>query len=80
MAINTIESPMPGIFYTRASPSDPPLKQPGDTVAVGDSIGLIEVMKSFMPIHATAAGRLVRFLVEDQASVDVGDPICEVEG
>ena len=43
-----ILSPLPGTFYRRAAPDKPPFKADGDVVAVGDVIGLIEVMKSFI--------------------------------
>lgn len=79
MAIRTIEAFIPGIFYMKPSPDDPPFKQPGDMVAAGDTIGLIEVMKSFMPVEAEEAGRLVRFLVASEDAVDAGQPICEIE-
>jgi biotin carboxyl carrier protein len=79
MAIHTIEATMPGIFYKKASPSDPPYKQLGDAVAIGDAVGLIEIMKTFMPVEATTAGRFVRFLVESGDEVDAGQALCEVE-
>ena len=41
-----ILSPLPGTFYRRPSPDKPVFKEVGDVVAVGDVIGLIEVMKS----------------------------------
>jgi hypothetical protein len=47
-----ILSPLPGTFYRRPAPDKPPYKDEGDTVAVGDVIGLIEVMKSFHEVKA----------------------------
>ena len=60
MAIKTIEAPIPGTFYRRPSPDQPPFKGEGDTVAVGDTIGLIEVMKTFNPVNARRAARSSR--------------------
>ena len=54
-------SPLPGTFYRRPAPDKPPFKSEGDTVAVGEVIGLIEVMKSFIEVHADAAGKIVAF-------------------
>ena len=71
MATHSILSPLPGMFYRRPSPDQPPFKNDGDAVAVGDVIGLIEVMKSFHEVQAgRAPARSSRFLVEDE---DAGD-------
>ena len=49
-------------------------------VAAGDTIGLVEVMKSFNEVKAEAGGKLVRFLVENEDAVMAGQPIAELEG
>ena len=51
-----IQSPLPGAFYRKPAPEDLPFKSPGDAVAVGDTIGLIELMKTFIEIKAEIAG------------------------
>ena len=79
MAIVTLPAPIPGTFYRRPSPNDPPFKSEGDRVAVGDAIGLIEVMKTFTQVSAEQAGRLRRFLVENEDAVQAGQPLCEIE-
>ena len=53
-----IRSPLPGTFYRKPSPDAAPYKADGDSVAVGDVIGLIEVMKTFREVHADAAGKI----------------------
>ncbi len=50
MARNTVLAPIPGTFYRKPAPGEPAFKSEGDTVAAGDTIGLIEVMKTFTPI------------------------------
>ena len=50
-------SPLPGTFYRRPAPDKPAYKNDGDTVAKGDVIGLIEVMKSFTEVKAEAPAR-----------------------
>lgn len=75
-----IRSPLPGIFYRRPAPELPPFKDVGDTVAVDDVIGLVEVMKSFIEIKADAAGRVVRFAIENEDAVMAGDVLVELEG
>lgn len=79
MAVEVVEAFMPGIFYRKGSPDDPPYKEEGDMVVIGDTLGLIEIMKSFSPVEAGVAGRLVRFLVESGDTIDAGQAICEIE-
>ena len=73
-----ILSPLPGTFYARPSPDQPPFKAVGDMVAVGDVIGLIEVMKSFNEVVADQAGVLVAFVVEDEEPVMAGQPLVDL--
>jgi acetyl-CoA carboxylase biotin carboxyl carrier protein len=79
MAKKQILSPLPGTFYRRPSPDRPPYKNDGDTVAVGDVVGLVEVMKSFNEVKADVAGRIVRFVTENEEAVMAGQPLAEVE-
>lgn len=73
-----IVSPLPGTFYRRPAPDQPPFKAEGDAVAVGDVIGLIEVMKSFHEVKATEAGTVGAFLVDNEDAVMAGQPILEL--
>lgn len=75
---NQILAPLPGIFYRRPSPDEPPFVEEGDSISAGDTIGLVEVMKSFFPVDATVGGKLAKFLVADGDAVDADDPIAEV--
>ena len=50
-----IYSPLPGTFYRSSAPDKPPFKADGDAVAVGDVIGLVEVMKSFHEVQSEVA-------------------------
>jgi biotin carboxyl carrier protein len=78
MANRTIPAPLPGTFYRRPAPDQPAFKTEGDSVARGDTVGLIEVMKTFTPVVAEEAGRLVRFLVENEDPVMAGQPLYEL--
>ena len=80
MSKASIVSPLPGTFYRRPSPDEPPYKNVNDTVAEGDVIGLIEVMKSFHEVKATAAGQISAFLVENEDAVTAGQALVELEG
>jgi biotin carboxyl carrier protein len=79
MAEHHVLSPLPGIFYRRPAPDKPVYKDTGDRVTDGDVIGLIEVMKQFTEISADASGKVVRFLVENEAPVEAGDPVLLIE-
>ncbi len=48
-------------------------------MAVGDVLGLVEVMKQFSEVTADAAGRLVRFAVENAEPVDPGQVLAVIE-
>lgn len=71
-------SPLPGTFYRKPSPDAPAYKNVGDAVAVGDIIGLIEVMKSFNEVKADQAGTLTAFLADDEEPVMAGQPLAEL--
>ena len=79
MALHEILSPLPGTFYRRPAPDAPMFKNDGDTVAVGDVIGLVEVMKQFNEVQADAAGRIVRFAAENESAVEPGQPLAVIE-
>ena len=80
MANRQILSPLPGTFYRRPEPDQPPYKEEGDPIAVGDVIGLVEVMKSFHEIKADSAGTVTKFLIDNEEAVMAGQPLIEIEG
>jgi biotin carboxyl carrier protein len=79
MAKKEIVSHLPGTFYRKPAPDQPPYKSEGDSVAVGDVVGLIEVMKSFHEVQSEVAGKVVRFLVDNEAPVQAGQLLAELE-
>lgn len=79
MGIHTIKTPIPGIFYRRSSPDAPPFATEGATVKVGDTVGLVEIMKSFHPVVSDIEGLVKCFLVDDNAEVVPGQDLVEVE-
>ncbi len=79
MSKASIASPLPGTFYRKPSPEEPPYRDAGDTVAKGDVIGLIEVMKSFHEVKATAGGKISAFLVENEEAVMAGQALVELD-
>ena len=78
MADQTIVSPLPGTFYRRPAPEQPPYKSEGDGVSVGDTIGLVEVMKSFHEVRSDKSGTIAKFLVDNEDAIIAGQPLVEV--
>ena len=76
---HVIKSPLPGTFYRRSSPEADPYVTEGDVLDAGDVVGLIEIMKTFHEVQSDAAGRVARFLVENEDLVDVGQGIIALE-
>lgn len=74
-----IIAPIPGIFYRRPAPDKAPFVEVGDTVEVGQTIGVIEIMKQFTEIRAEVAGVLASFTVDDSGMVGPGDVIATID-
>jgi acetyl-CoA carboxylase biotin carboxyl carrier protein len=70
---------MPGTFYRRPDPESDPYVKEGDIISAGDTVGLIEVMKSFHEVKAEDNGTVSKFLVEDEEAVDAGQDVLELE-
>lgn len=64
-----------GIVHLKSSPEAPPFVQPGQAVAAGDTVCLIEVMKTFHAVTAMEAGRVERVCVADGQHVGFGDAL-----
>ncbi|MEW6637943.1 MAG: acetyl-CoA carboxylase [Actinomycetota bacterium] len=75
----TVKAQLPGTFYRRPDPESDFYVNEGDTVSAGDTVGLIEVMKSFHEVKAQEGGTVSRFLVENEEAVDVGQDVLELE-
>jgi acetyl-CoA carboxylase biotin carboxyl carrier protein len=74
-----IEAPIMGVFYRTAAPSEPPLIEVGDTIEVGQVIGIIEAMKVFSEIPADRAGRVIEIPAKNGGLVQPGDPLVVLE-
>ena len=78
MSKREVLSPLPGTFYRRPAPDAPPFKEDGAAVAVGDVLGLVEVMKNFQEVAAEHAGGSIRFVVEDGEAIDAEQVLAEI--
>ena len=79
MARQEVLTPVPGTFYRRPDPDAEPFKKEGDAVESGETIGLVEIMKNFQEVRAEANGKLLEYLVENEDTVDAGQPVAVVE-
>ncbi|MCU0837781.1 MAG: acetyl-CoA carboxylase biotin carboxyl carrier protein [Rhodospirillales bacterium] len=74
-----LTAPMVGVVYTSAEPGSPAYVSLGDTVAVGDTVLLIEAMKVFNPIKAHRAGRISRVFISNGVPVEYGEPLLLID-
>ncbi len=72
-------SPMVGTVYLATSPDDPPFVQVGDQVHEGQTLMLVEAMKTFNEIKAGRSGALTRLLVENGRPVEYGEVLAIIE-
>jgi acetyl-CoA carboxylase biotin carboxyl carrier protein len=79
LADKTVKAQMPGTFYRRPDPDSDAYVNEGDSVSAGDTVGLIEVMKSFHEVKAEDDGTVSKFLVDDEEAVDAGQDVVELE-
>ena len=70
---------MVGTVYLSAEPGAPPFVKPGDTVEEGQTILIIEAMKTMNQIPAPRAGTVKTILVENAAPVEFGTPLLIIE-
>ncbi len=74
-----IPSPMVGIAYLAPEPGAAPFVTLGQTVTAGQTLMLIEAMKTFNQIKAPRAGTVTRILVAAGAPVEFGQPLLILE-
>ena len=70
-------APLNGTFYRSDGPGKPQMAADGATVKAGDPVCIVEAMKLFNPVKATAAGKIT-FLVPHGAAVVKGQPVAVV--
>ncbi len=74
-----VTSPMVGTIYMQAEPGAPSFVKVGDKVSEGDTLLIVEAMKTMNHIPAPRAGTVNRILVEDGAAVEYGAPLMIIE-
>jgi len=74
-----VVSPMVGTVYLSSSPSEAPFVRAGDRVSEGQTLLLIEAMKTFNEIKADRAGTVTRILVANAQPVEYGEALAIIE-
>ncbi|MBK0397983.1 acetyl-CoA carboxylase biotin carboxyl carrier protein [Limibaculum sp. M0105] len=75
----TVASPMVGTVYLASEPGSAPFVQVGDTVTEGQTLLIIEAMKTMNQIPAPRAGKVVKVLVANAEPVEFGAPLMIIE-
>jgi acetyl-CoA carboxylase biotin carboxyl carrier protein len=74
-----VPSPMVGTAYLASEPGAKPFIEIGSKVAVGQTLLIIEAMKTMNQIPSTRAGTVTQILVEDGQPVEFGEPLVIIE-
>ena len=75
----TVKSPMVGTAYLQASPEAAPFIKVGDTVKKGQTLVIVEAMKTMNPIQAPRDGVVAEILIGDAQPVEYGEPLVLLE-
>ena len=74
-----VHSPMVGTVYVAPSPGAAPFIKIGDSVSEGQTVLIVEAMKTMNPIPAPRAGRITQILVSDGQPVEYGETLMVIE-
>ena len=74
-----VKSPMVGTAYLQASPEAPPFIKPGDKVKKGQTLLIVEAMKTMNPIQSPRDGVVKEILVGDAQPVEFGEALVLLE-
>ena len=76
---DVVNSPMVGTVYLQPQPDAPAFVKVGDMVSAGQTLMIVEAMKTMNPIPAPKAGKVVEIIVEDAQPVEFGEPLVGIE-
>jgi acetyl-CoA carboxylase biotin carboxyl carrier protein len=77
--IALIKSPSYGLFYSQPEPGTPPYVKLGDAVKTGDTVGLLEIMKTFTAIVSDVDGIVVQIHVKNEQVIEPGQPLFSLK-
>ena len=75
----TVTSPIVGTAYRSAEPGAPPFVEIGAKVTAGQTLLIIEAMKTMNQIPSPRAGTVIAILIEDGQPVEYGEPLAVIE-
>lgn len=75
---NTVTSPMVGTVYLSPEPGAKVFVNVGDKVKKGDTVMLVEAMKTFNPVESPRSGTVTKIVVEDAQPVEFGEPLIVI--
>ena len=78
-SVDAVKSPMVGTVYLAPAPGAANFISIGKTVAKGDSLLIVEAMKTMNQIASTKSGKVTAILVEDGQPVEYGEPLVVIE-
>ncbi len=77
--VDYVLCPSYGLFYAQSEPGAPPYVKIGDHLNVGDTVGLLEIMKTYTAITTDVAGVVVDILVKNQDAVEPDQPLFAIK-
>jgi biotin carboxyl carrier protein len=77
--IYELKSPLSGIFYRAPKPDAEPFVERGETVQIGQTLALIEAMKSFNEIKSDVSGKVMDILPKNAQLVTTGEVLFKIE-
>lgn len=79
VSANAVTSPMVGTVYLSPEPGSKAFVAVGDKVKKGDTLMLVEAMKTFNPVEAPESGTVKEIIVKDSQPVEYGEPLIVIE-
>ena len=74
-----VRSPNYGLFYAQVEPGAPPYVTIGATVKAGDTVGLLETMKTFTAISSPVDGEVVAIHVKNEETLEPDQPLISIK-
>ena len=76
--LHMVRSPIVGTFYESPSPGSPPFVKPGDNIAIGQVLCIVEAMKLMNEIESDVSGELVKKLVSNGQPIEYGQELFTI--
>ena len=74
-----VTSPNYGLFYAQPEPGAPPYTMIGAVVRAGDTLGLLETMKTFTAISSPVDGEVVAIHIKNEETLEPGQPLVSIK-